>query len=218
MSMTEADWQAEDWALDQYLYHSKLALEEFTAERLTAYFKSRPNVAQAPRAFTREASALKGTHPTSAFLMAAIALEVTVKDVFLRPIVFGLVHSDAAAGLITDMAIRVTRYDRLQDLLFPLLHEHAKLDFRGMRRTTRSPQLVAELAEIQSLRNQVVHSAVAAKLEDAERAVASAEYLLDRALPVLTRNLGLHLHADHSVCSGAFCFGTEGVAILEGEL
>lgn len=58
--------------------------------------------------------ALLSKHPTPALVFATIAIEVGLKVILLKPIVYGLVHDTSAAGLITDLAIGhgVDRCDR----------------------------------------------------------------------------------------------------------
>jgi hypothetical protein len=217
MSMSGDEWQAEDWALEQLEYYRRIALADFAAERLTSYFRLHPKVAQSPRRLVDEAHGLLSSYPTQAFLSAAIAVEVSFKDVFLRPIVFGLIRSEAAADLITKIAMRMTRFDRLTEYFVPLLREHGGLDLATVSRAGATQLLTKEMVSVQRRRDRVVHTAEAATAENAEQAINLAEYLLDRLLPLLADNLGLHVHADHSICDGDFCRGTEGIELLRAE-
>ena len=101
-----------------YAEHKEQAIEKFTDERLQSYYLANPSVGSPPLMSLNEARMLLPDHPTAAFVFAATAIEVAVKGVLLKPIVYGLVHSDSAAGIITDMVIAHTGFDRFRKLLF----------------------------------------------------------------------------------------------------
>src|SRR5215813_12485001 len=79
---------------------------DFAANRLQSYYLEQPKLAEPSAAALDSARALVGEHATAGFVFGAIAAEVTLRTVLLRPIVYGLVHSDSAAALITKLAIR----------------------------------------------------------------------------------------------------------------
>jgi hypothetical protein len=212
--MTEADAWEEDWAYEQYLEHSRQAIEEFTAERLVSYYLANPRCAVAARSFVADAVALHDSQPTAALLLSATAIEVAIKDVFLRPIISGLVHSDSAAGLIAEMALRATRFDLLESPFFRLIKDYGGVDFASLRRPGQTDLLWAETKRTQKKRDQIVHRAQRASPTEAKAAIAIAEQLLDVVLPALAKTLGLHVHSSHVLCNGPFCSSTPGIELL----
>jgi hypothetical protein len=105
MSMTPDEYAQEEWFSELYEEHRQRALEEFKQERLQSYFVSAPEIAKAPYILFQEARAVASSSPSAALVLAAAAAEVGVKSVFLKPIVVGLVHSDALAGHIADLVV-----------------------------------------------------------------------------------------------------------------
>jgi hypothetical protein len=205
MSIEEDEAEAEDWGYAQYLQNSLQAISEFTAERLMSYYVDNPRVALPARAFVNEAEQLITVSPTAAYLLAAVSIEVAIKDVYLRPIIYGLVHSEAAAGLIAEMALRVTRFELLKSPFLQLLREHGDIDFAAYRRGGSDELLWTEIVRIQKKRNQIMHRAERAGNADASTATAVARNLIDLQLPLLANSLGLHTHADYSLCNSPFC-------------
>lgn len=212
--MTEQDARDEEWAYEQYLEHSRQAIAEFTADRLASYYLANPTVAQGPRSFIADSQGILQQQPTAAHLLAAIGIEVAIKAVFLRPIIHGLVHSESAAGLIAEMALRVTRFDLLQSPFFQLLRDHGSIDFSAIQRTPGADLLWDEILIIQKKRDQVSHRAQRASREEASVAIEVGANLLDVQLPLLAKSLGLHVHTDHTLCRGDFCSDTPGVTVL----
>ena len=48
-------------------------------------------------------------HPRAAIVFAATAMELAVKTVLLRPIVYGLVHDESVAEFVTELTTQHTR-------------------------------------------------------------------------------------------------------------
>lgn len=80
-------------------------VQDFTAARLRSYFVENPDLVGPSALALADARALVAGHQTAGFMFGAIAVEVALRAVILRPIVYGLVHSETAAALITKLAI-----------------------------------------------------------------------------------------------------------------
>ena len=105
MSMTEEEARYEQAMEELYEEHSKQAIEEFTAERLQSFYLNKPLLAKPSFDALVESRSLLRSHPTAALVFAASATEVSLKEVLLKPVVYGLVHSESAAGLIAELAL-----------------------------------------------------------------------------------------------------------------
>ena len=200
MSITEDEARFEEWMMELYEEHSKQALEEFRAERLQAYFLTHPELAKPAMDALQEARTLAGASSRAALVLATAASEVGVKTVLLRPVVFGLVHSESVAGLITDIVVRQRGMDRFKELLFTVLREYGKIDLDTYRRPNVNVLLWQEISDCQRLRNGAVHRADAIEDEQATRAINIAATVLETIFPHLVSELGLHLHNRYRVC------------------
>ncbi len=74
------------------------AVRVFTTERLQSYYVQHPELAVPALNTLGYAQSLMPTYPQAALVFAVSATEIIVKDVFLRPIVSGLVHSEDLAS------------------------------------------------------------------------------------------------------------------------
>ena len=152
-------------------------VQDFTAGRLRSYFTEHPDlVAPAAQALT-DARALLSVHQTAGFMFGAIAVEVTLRAVLLRPIVYGLVHSETAASLITRLAI-AHRDEKFTKVLLDLLASFGGVDPRTKYRVEGGPKLWDEMGRIRDKRNHVVHQAEMATEDEAQLAVAVAACMI----------------------------------------
>lgn len=206
MSYNEFD-AAQDAAYEAlYEEHKEEAISEFTAERLQSFYIENPSLAEpAVRALDEASKLFSSGHFTAAFIFAAIAAEVGLKFVLLKPVVYGLVHSDSAATLITELAVRHTQMDRFKTLLFQILDEHGNIDLHIFKRDGSTVTLWQEIRTVQDRRNSIVHSGGVVSQDQASQAIAIASSILKKIFPAVIKALDLHLHDGVKVCSDYRC-------------
>ncbi len=200
----------EDAAYDQYISERyeelkveeliREAIEEFTDERLKSYFLDNRALAKPAIDALSAARELIGINVTASFLFAAIAVEVGLKTTLLKPIVYGLVHAESVAGLVTDLAASHAAMDRYRKLLLELLQQYGGVDLDAFKRSGSNKALWEEIKDIQSTRNLVVHRAETASEKDAELALGVATEILETIFPAVVKKLGLYLHEGFRIC------------------
>lgn len=183
-----------------YEEHYEEAIKEFTAERLQSYYVAHPQLAWPARDSLLYAQSLMPSYPRAALVFAATASELAVKTVFLKPIVFGLVHTEGLASFITDLTTQHTGMERFQTLLAEILTKFGGVDLKTYQRPGSGTSLWQEMVEIQKVRNTVVHRGEATADSNAELAIAVAKTLLNDIFPQVLAKLELHLHEPMTVC------------------
>lgn len=181
-------------------------VQDFTAARLRSYFIENPDLAAPAARALADARALTAVHQTAGFMFGAIALDVALGAVLLRPIVYGLVHSDTAAALITKLAI-AHQDENFTKVLLDLLASFGGVDPRTQYRVVGGPKLWDEMLTIRQKRNGIAHRAELATGEEAQLAIAVASCMIEELFPVVVRTLGLHLHGT-TVCEQPHRTGT----------
>lgn len=205
MSITPDEAAYDQYMSELYEEHKKEAIEEFTSERLSTYFLNNEQLAKPAMQALSRARNLMQIDTTAGFIFAAIAVEVGLKSILLRPIVYGLVHAESVAALITDLAISQTGMDRYRKLLLQLLQEHGGVDLDTYTRQGSSRTLWQEVKNVQEIRNGVMHKADLASKENAELALSSATEILEKIFPSIVKTMGLHLHQDLRICPDWKC-------------
>jgi hypothetical protein len=189
------EWVEENW---HDLYDQ--AVEEFTADRLRSYYLAHPNIAKPALDSLVEGQSLLQAHPKAALVFATTSIELSIKTVLLKPIVFGLVHTEAVAELVTDLTIEHTGMDRFKMLLTEILRRFGGLDLNSFRRRYSHKTIWQEIKEVQINRNVVIHRGELDDMTSAELSIGVASAILHELLPQVICELGLHLHDPLVVC------------------
>jgi hypothetical protein len=194
-----------EWAEahDEELYrqHYGEAIKEFTAERLQSYYIAHPTLAEPARSVLRDAQALIQVNTRAALVFAVIAIELAIKTVLLKPVVFGLVHAEGLAHFITDLTLQQTGTGRFEDLLTRILASYGGVNLETFTRTGSTKPLWREIQELQKARNGIVHRGEAIPEETATLAVAVASTLLETIFPQVLAKLDLHVHDPGTICN-----------------
>ena len=205
MSITPDEAAYDQYMAELYEEHKKEAIEEFTAERLSTYFLDNKLLAKPAVQALSTARNLITTNPTAGFIFAAIAMEVGLKSSLLKPIVYGLVHAESVASLITDLAVSHTGMDRYRKLLLQLLQEHGGVKLDTYRRQGSNHILWQEIKNVIDIRNHVMHRAELASEENAKLALTAATEILENIFPSVVNRMGMHLHDGFRICNDWKC-------------
>lgn len=212
--MQEAMYEA---AMDElYDELAPQAVEEFRQDRLQSYYRNHPELAVPAFRFLERGREHLGSDPTATTLYCAIGAESIIKNALLKPLVYGLVHREDFASLITNLALRYTSLDRYKQLLFEVLGEHGGVDPRTFQRQEDGPTLWQEVQEIRSRRNDIAHNAQPADEEDAELAVGVTATLVEQIFPRVISRVGFHVHDDYVVCTDRKCLMEERLKRMRG--
>ena len=195
MSISEHDIAYEQWL--EALYEEHLieeAIAEFTTERLQSFYTENPLIAEAPfRALNEARQLFAESHYSAAFVFASIAIETGIKTLLLKPIVYGLIHSDSTAQMVADLVVSQAGIDRFRGLLFQILLELVGIDLKTFTRTGCKPTLWEEILNSRTRRNQIVHRADMASEQETEQAISIASCILEVIFPDTIQQIGLHL-------------------------
>lgn len=181
----------EHMSRELYPQHKEQAIAEFTRERLRSYYLSHKDLlVPATRMFEESKALLEAGHPAAAFIFAASATELFLKAALLRPVVYGLVHSEAFAELVVTATLSQTGFKRYDQLLAKLFLELADLDLKSLKRPSGVKPLLEEASEVQDLRNTVVHRGQDVPEERARHAIDVATEVFKQVLVTVLANLG----------------------------
>lgn len=196
MSYTPEDaaWDEayENMSLELYPEHKEQAIAEFTRERLRSYYVAHPEVlVPAVRVFKESQALLSNGHHAATLVFAASATELFLKASLLRPVVYGLVHSESLAELVVNAALSQTGFQRYEQLLAKLFAEIAGIELKSLVREPGSKPLLKEAAEIQNVRNCVVHQGQEVAEAQAKLAVEITTQIFNQVLAEVLSSLDL---------------------------
>ena len=195
-SPEDSAWDEAYESMSRELYpeHKAQAIIEFTYERLRSFYVKNPEIlVPAVRNFKVAKSLLSSGQPAAALVFAASATELFLKGSLLRPVVFGLVHSESLAELVVASALSQTGFKRYEKLLAGLFRELTQTDISSLVRVIGAKPLLVEASQLQEQRNGVVHQGDGVSETQAVLAVSIAEEVFNQILGRVLVELGLSL-------------------------
>lgn len=193
-----------EWARDHdpelFEEHYEEAIRQFTSERLQSYYLAHPNLAIPARQMLVYAHLLRPKFPQAALVFAVTAIELTLKTILLKPIIFGLVHTEDLASFIADMTIKQSGLDRFHTLLTEILAHLGNVELQKVKRLDSTKTLWEEFVEVQKSRNALVHGGQKCNDGLADLAISIAVTLLNEIFPQVLAKLGLTLDSSMTVC------------------
>ena len=132
-------------------------------------------------------------HYSASFLHSIIALEVAIKTVVLKPILFSLSSDSRACQLLFDLTFKRKSIPQIPAQYFEILREISNIDFKNKKRDGESTALYSEIKKLQELRNEVVHQGIFIDSDDARKALDVASHVLDVLIPQVLGSYGYHV-------------------------
>ena len=189
MSMTiEEAWREEayDQMVQEFLELNRdIIIDEYVSGRIASYYQKNPDLAAAAESARGEARSLLESNPSASLVFSRSATEIALRDVLLKPIAYGMVHNENTGSLMAELAVRNQQFRKL---LFTALEDYG-VDLKRTFRNGADNNLWAEIQEISTTRNRILHLGQKASKEQAERSLGIAAMLLDRLYPNLRKQI-----------------------------
>ncbi|HDY7491606.1 TPA: hypothetical protein RQJ42_002057 [Vibrio vulnificus] len=183
-----------------YDEHREQVIEEFIFERMQSYYRINPSLAVNAIKFLKKSKDTLDTDPTISLIYSAISIEVLIKSVLLKPIIYGMVHNEYAAEMISSSLLKQTGVDRFKELVFNVIDENVDLgcSIRDYQRKGSDVTLWKERDQIQTKRNSIMHAAVDCSHADAQNALdITGEFV--RIILAVVQNFELDLASNGMV-------------------
>lgn len=198
---TPDDIARENWYSEIYDEISSEAISEFTLERLRSYYVQNPHLARKVYSLYSEALAVADHSSTAALMLFTSVIEVGLKTTLLKPVIYGLVHNDAVADLVSDLVVRNNGIDRFHKILSLIMREYSDIDVETFRITGHTKTIWDEISTVQKARNAVAHQAETATQEVATLAEDVASVIINDFLKGVLLDLGLKFRQDSDIAA-----------------
>jgi len=202
--MTEHEAAMEDFydriSDEFYPEHKEQAIDEFIDERMHSYYLANPNIIQAPFDCYHHANDLLQVSPQCALLMYTTAIELFLKSVLLKPVLYGMVHNENIASMIMESSTGQTGFSRYNKLLNSLCLHAADIKLNEIKGMENKPNLT-EAEEVQKIRNRVIHQGYFATVQEMGKAKNIASLILTEVVEPVLKNMNLIIGNNN----GVFC-------------
>lgn len=194
MSYDEHDAAMDDFydRMSEELFpeHKAIAIEQFIEERMQSYFLKNPNVIHPAIESSNHAGELLQVSPSSALVMYTTAIELYLKAVLLKPVLYGMVHNENIAGLLVNFSIGPSGFTRYNKLLTALCIHAAQIDLASIK-GMKNKSILKEAEEVQFIRNKVVHQGYRVTEAELGQAKNIANLMLTEVVEPVLNNLEL---------------------------
>lgn len=197
MSMTLQEAEYEQGMEELYREFKQQYEEEYIFEQIHTYYKDNPDIPKSTLNYYRKALSLfSENHHTSAFLLATISIEVSVKVIIMKPILFSLAFNDTAGELLYNYTFKRKSVPEIPNLYYQILQDTTGFDFKKHVRATEQKTLWEELTELQKIRNQVIHQAESISDQEATIAINLARSIHEEVIPSILNRFHFHIKDD----------------------
>ncbi|MFC3625322.1 hypothetical protein ACFOKJ_04065 [Vogesella amnigena] len=191
--MTPDEIAEEKWLSEMQESISAEAIDGFTSGRLSSYYRKHPSLAENVFEIYREAKSVAEKSPTAALLLFTAAIEVALKSAVLKPVIYGLVHNESVADLVSDLVVKNNGLDRFKEVLSAIMSKYGMVDFENYKISGHTKNIWEEITAVQKARNSVAHRAEPATPETAVLAQEIATAIIVDFLQGVLNTLGLEL-------------------------
>lgn len=194
MSYNEQDAAMDDFydKISEELFpeHKEIAIEGFIKERMQSYYLKNPNIIYPAMECSNHGGMLMDVSDRCALVMFTTAIELYLKSVLLKPVLFGMIHNESIAGLIVESSVGQAGFSRYNKLLGALCLHAANVDLSKIKGFQNKP-ILEEAGEVQTIRNKVVHQGYQATAVDMGKAKNIAYLMLTEVVEPVLNNLDL---------------------------
>ncbi len=198
----DVDWelaQAEEQWQEVVKGISEEALVQFAEERYRAYFTNNAKMHLPVLDILSEAENLfENQHFSASLVFSFIAVENILRELILRPLIWGTFIDEEVAGIMTNSLLN-NRLDQMSKFIFHFLDGSIGVDLRTTRRPKESTPLWQEIEEFKSLRNRIVHSGVKCDNESAMRALGVAKFLYEKTFLTILRTADFEIDSSNTI-------------------
>lgn len=170
-------------------------IDEFQQERLQEYYLDNKNLPQLiDRHLDKAKKLIDANFAEAGFVFSFTVVEIILKSVFLKPILYGSFMYQNIADLVVKEILRA-RDDSIRKILFHVLNSSANFDFETYKRPMVKVTLWEEIKNVRIQRNIIIHSGKIVPLDKAKYVYRIAVHLNKIIFPKLLDNVGLKIVA-----------------------
>ena len=186
MSYDELDVEYDDGMSALYAEFTQQYEASFILERVGSFYKKFPEVGLSSfQNFIDSQNLLKNEFITPAFIQAVISIEVGIKSVVLKPILYSLAINDEASNLLYELTFERKSLQAISSFYYNTLEEVSGWSFKDNHRDNVQQSIETELKELQKIRNTILHQGIIVEKEGAQKAIDIASYVFEKIIPTI---------------------------------
>lgn len=183
MSMTYQEALEEEWydRLVQEIIEQNRPdiISEHVRGKMKWYYAVHSDCFNAPRIALKKAGALLNVDADASLVFSNSCIELAMHDIILKPMFFGMIHDEDVGESIIGISIR---HQALRKFMLLTVLKDYGIDLQD-------DNLWEKVVTIGKIRNYILHKGESVSLEQAEKALATADTMLSEVCGELRRKL-----------------------------
>lgn len=193
MSWDESDAMYEEGMSALYEDFKYQFTNDFIINGIDKFYNDNRDIVKPPIENLNKSRALYNNEfITPAFLHAIISIEVGIKLVALKPILYSLAINYDAGDILYENTFKQKSLQNIPSFYYDIFEKITGLDFKSIRATHSHITVWNEWGELQKIRNSVVHQGFFVEKKYSERAINMATYICEEIIPSILDIFLLH--------------------------
>lgn len=206
MSMTLQEAEFEQGMEELYKEFKKQYEDEVIFDKIHTFYKKNSEIVKEPCRNLDESKKLyTNNFYTASFIHSIIAIEVVIKVIALKPILYSLSFDSRASELLYNDTFKPRSIPYIPSVYYEILKDLTEIDIKEMRRKNSDIKIWEEISNLQSVRNKIIHQGIFVQKHDAVKALEIAEYIFDEIIPKILDRYNYHIE-DDKICYGSLNF------------
>ncbi len=170
--------------------------DRVSKDRMQSYFMENPTIISPAIQSSENAAHLFKVSPSSALVMLTTSIEIHLKSVLLKPMLYGMIHNAKVAETIVDLCLQQSGFARYNDLLIEFCDIAGGIDLKPNKDMQKS--ILGESVDVYKIRNKVLHQGYKVTEKELEKAKNIADRVLSEVVKPVLNNLGFVVKSNES--------------------
>lgn len=203
MSMTLQEAEFEQGMDELYKEFKKQYEDEVIFDKIHTFYKDNPEIVKEPYINLDESKELYDKKfYTASFIHSIIAIEVVIKVIALKPILYSLSFDSRASELLYNHTFKQKSIPYIPSVYYEILKDLTQIDLKEIKRDNSKIKIWEEISNLKSMRDRIIHQGVFVQKDDSERALDIAIYIFHDIIPKVLDRFHYHIQ-DHKICYGS---------------
>jgi len=203
MTITPQEAEFEQGMEELYEEFRKQYEDEVIFDKVHTFYKNNPEIVKEPYLNLDVSKELYDKKfYTASFIHSIIAVEVVIKVIALKPILYSLSFDSRASELLYNDTFKQKSIPYIPSFYYEILKDLTKINIKEIIRNNSQIKIWEEINHLQSMRNKIIHQGVFVQKVDSERALDIAIYIFNEIIPKILDRFQYHVE-HYKICYGS---------------
>lgn len=203
MSITPQEAEFEAGMEELYKEFKQQYEDEVIFDKIHTFYKDNTEIAKEPYLNLDKSKELfDKKFYTASFIHSIIAVEVVIKVIALKPILYSLSFDSRASELLYNDTFKQKSIPYVPSVYYEILKDLTKINLKEIKRDNSKTKIWNEICNLQTTRNKIIHLGVFVHKDDSEKALDIAIYIFNEIIQKILDTFHYHIE-NYKICYGS---------------